>query len=299
MPVDLKKITRGREKRPPKVLIYGQHGVGKTTFAAGIPGALFLDSDRGSHRLDVAARVVPESWKEFCEWLTAIERGEVKCDALVLDSLTQLEQFSHAEFFGQESLATWQGGYGKGDNYAIMRWREIVAQLERIWRAGKPVVIVGHCTIKTFNDPIGPSYDQYLISAQQSLAGLVAQWADYVLFAKPSKIELQKVDGENKAMGYGETRLYTRPSPGYWAKARGTTIFPENIGLSWMAFQAAIEADEQREAALRTEIGTMLKALSDDALVKKTNDFLASNPGALVETRNRLAEIQKEREGKK
>src|ERR1700690_1611316 len=35
--IDLKRITRGKESLPPRVLVYGFEGVGKTRFAVGAP----------------------------------------------------------------------------------------------------------------------------------------------------------------------------------------------------------------------------------------------------------------------
>jgi hypothetical protein len=295
MAIDLKKITKGREHRPPKGLIYGLHGTGKTTFISGIPGAFVLDTDRGSHKHDVTQRVVPETWTEAKEWLAAIEGGAVKCDALVVDSVTQLEALMHAELFESEGMAAWKGGYGKGADRALMHWREMVALFERIWRQGKTVFLVGHVKIKTFNDPLGPAYDQYLLSAEVQAAGLINQWVDYVLFARERVLMQKTGEDERKAVSGGDVRLYTRGTPAYWAKARGTTLFPESLVLGWQDFMAAVNADDSRSDVLRKEIDELCVALADEKVTAAAKDFLQKNPTALVETRNRLVELFKER----
>ena len=86
MGVDLKKLSKGRQDRPPRVLLYGMDGIGKTTMAAGAPNPLVIDVNKGSHKLDVQ-RVIPDSWDEVGEWTQAVERGDVKCGTVVYDTV--------------------------------------------------------------------------------------------------------------------------------------------------------------------------------------------------------------------
>src|SRR5579872_5187720 len=79
MAVDMNRILKGKVDRPPRVVVYGFDGVGKTGFAAGAPNVFFLDANKGSFKYNVD-RVLIESWDETYEWLVAIENGEIKCD---------------------------------------------------------------------------------------------------------------------------------------------------------------------------------------------------------------------------
>ena len=40
----LDKVRSGRRPRPPKVIVYGGPKVGKSSFAAGIPNAIFIQT---------------------------------------------------------------------------------------------------------------------------------------------------------------------------------------------------------------------------------------------------------------
>jgi hypothetical protein len=296
MPLDLKRITKGREQRPPKAGIYGLQGVGKTTFALGAPDVFVLDADRGSHNYDVGQRLVPESWKEAKEALTAVETGLIKCKTLVLDSVTALEALAHKELFGDEAMARWDGGYKHGEGHALMHWREIVAQLERIWRGGKIVLWVGHSTIGKFNDPKGPSYDRYGIALQSEVAGLLSQWSDFVFFARED-VEMVSVSPKSRkkmAVSQGVKRLYSRWTPAYDAKARGV-LFPEEILMSWGDFEKALAEEETRVSAVGSEIEEMLAELKDEKLTETVRKFLKDKPQGLLDARNRVAAIVKER----
>lgn len=39
------EITRGKIQKAKKVVIYGPEGIGKSTFAARFPGAVFIDTE--------------------------------------------------------------------------------------------------------------------------------------------------------------------------------------------------------------------------------------------------------------
>jgi hypothetical protein len=295
MTIDLSKITKGRQERRPRVLVYGPSAIGKTTFAAGAPSPFVIDADKGSHNLDVH-RLVPSSWDEARECMTAVEKGDIQCDSLILDSVTELEALSYAALFGGEAIDSWNKGYGRGDTRAIQEWREVLAQLERIWMKGKGVVIVAHTVVKRFEDPTLPSgYDRFEIAARKQLAQLLTQWVDYVLFCREDVTPLGK-DAKNKAVTTGVRYAYTRRMPAYDAKARGTTQFPDKISLSWAEFDAAIKNDSGRLVALTREISEMLAKIADKALEKQVRDYIKDYPSGVSEAHNRLVAILEERE---
>jgi AAA domain len=285
--IDLKRITEGKQAREPRVLIYSADGVGKTRFAAGAPDPFFIDVNRGSLQYDVK-RAVPESWSEVLEWVGAVESGAVKCKTLVIDSISDLEHMGNAEFFPNTTIDKWDGGYGRGEGYALTRWRELLSSLERVWMGGKAVILVAHMTVKRFDDPTGPGYERYEVAARQRLAGLLRQWVDYVLFANLD-VTGQKVGGDTKFVTSGTRWIHTQRSPAFDAKSRGTTLFPEKILLSWTDFAQARAADSARVEELKREIDSMLKEIGDKKLDEIVREYLRANPGMVVEARNRVA----------
>lgn len=48
------EITRGKIQKAKKVVIYGPEGIGKSTFAARFPGAVFIDTEGSTNDMDVA-----------------------------------------------------------------------------------------------------------------------------------------------------------------------------------------------------------------------------------------------------
>lgn len=298
MTIDMKQITKGKQNRDPRVLLYSADGVGKTRFAAGAPDPFFIDVNRGSFEYDVQ-RVVPDTWTEVMEWIHAVERGDVKCKTLAIDSVSDLEHMANAEFFPGTTIDKWDGGYGRGETFALTRWRELLALLERVWNKGHTVVLIGHMTVKKFDDPAGPSYDRYEVALRSKLAGLLRQWVDYVLFANLETSQ-QKVGGSTKAVSTGTRWIYTQRSPAFDAKSRGTTLFPDRILLAWDEFAKARAADTERSETLRREIKEMIAEIGDKKLDEAVKEYLKAHPGMIVEAHNRVTarfeELGKEQE---
>lgn len=287
MTIDLKRISEGKQNREPRVLLYSADGVGKTKMAAGAPDPFFIDVNRGSLQYDVK-RVLPDTWTEVMEWVAAVEHGAVKCKTLVIDSVSDLEHMGNQEFFSGSTIDKWDGGYGRGETYAVTRWRELLGSLERVWASGKSIVLIGHMQVKNFSDPLGASYDRHELALRQKIAGLLRQWVDFVLFATLETAQ-QKVGGETKVVSSGTRWIHTQRSPAFDAKSRGTTLFPERILLSWDEFAKARAADTERALAFRKEIDAMLVEINDKTLDTQVKEYLRANPGMIVEARNRVA----------
>ena len=287
MAVDLKRVMRGKVALPPRAVVYGFEGVGKSTFAAGAPNLVFLDANMGSLQLDVA-RVFVETWVETYDWLDAIERGEVGCDNVALDVVSDFERLSHAHLFPGTTISKFEGGFNKGDDVAVMEWTRLLYHLERVWMKGKGIIIVSHATVKKFEDPTGPGYERFEIAARKPLAHLLRGWADYVLFAREEVIRAAEKNKPVKATTTGERWIYTRRTPAYDAKARGTSLFPERIPLSWDAFVQAIREDASRGEAMRGELAAMLAEIGDKAYEKQVLDWVKQYPTGLVDAFNRV-----------
>lgn len=285
--IDLKKISSGKQERAPRVTVYGFDGVGKTRFAAGAPDPFFIDVNKGSSAYDVQ-RVTPDTWPETQEWIEAVEKGKVKCQSLVIDALGDLEHQGNVEFFPGTTITKYDGGYGKGEDLAVARWREMLASIERVWLSGKAIIFIGHTQVKHFDDPTGPGFDRFELAMRGKIAGLIRQWSDYVLFARED-ISQQKVGGDVKAVTNGTRWLHTQRSPAFDAKSRGTTLFPERILLSWDEFAKARSADAERVEAFKKEIRIMLDEIGDKKLDEMVKEYLRANPGMVVEARNRVA----------
>jgi hypothetical protein len=286
--VDLKRIVKGKVTRPPRVVLYGFEGVGKTTMAAGAPNVFFLDANKGSSKLDVE-RVEIDSWDETFDWLEAIEHGQVKCDNVALDVLSDFEIMSHAKLFPNSTITKYEGGYGKGDDVAVMEWRRLLAQVERVWMSGKGIIFIAHAKVQKFEDPTGPGYERFELACRKQVAALLKGWSDYVFFARENVTHAVVEKGKPaKVSTTGERWIYTKRMPAYDAKARGTALFPDKLPLSWDEFARAVKEDDTRGDQMRKELDAMLAEIGDKAFEKVVRDWIKQYPAGLVDAFNRV-----------
>ena len=81
------QITRGKRARAQKVVIYGPEGIGKTTFAAEFPNAVFIDTEGSTDNMDVARLDKPTSWTMLINEIAFIKANPTECGTLVIDTI--------------------------------------------------------------------------------------------------------------------------------------------------------------------------------------------------------------------
>lgn len=247
------KITSTKKLRPPRVIIYGDHGVGKTTFAASAGNALFIATEDGQDRVNARAvefapgRTVATSLSEVLDAIEYVASGKAECDTLVIDSLDWLEPLVWRHVCTRDGKADIEAyGYGKGYTAATDMWRTVFAALDAVRDAGIAVVCIAHQRVERFNDPLADPYDRYGIKLHKGACAVAEEWSDAILFAA-QEVGTKQVDvGFNRkvtrAIG-GDRVMHTQGQPAFEAKNRYG--LPETLPLSWDALITAITATEK------------------------------------------------------
>ena len=113
----LQMVTVGREAQPPRIMVYGSEGVGKSTFAANAPKTVFIQTEDGLSEIDCSKLPLATSFDEVVRQLTAIRDEEHEFGTLALDSLDWLERLIWdrvCQDYGVKCIEKADGGYGKG-----------------------------------------------------------------------------------------------------------------------------------------------------------------------------------------
>jgi hypothetical protein len=244
MAISLDSLRRGGEVLPPRLLVYGVAGVGKTSLAASAPNPVFLQTEDGLGLLDAATFGVLRSYADVQEALDALYQQDHAFQTVVLDSLDWLEPL----IWRKTALANnWadieQPGFGKGYLAALDHWRGFLDGMNTLRsERGMGVILLAHADIKRFDSPETEPYDRYVIKLQQRAAALVQEHVDAVLFAN-YRISTIKTDvGFKKqvvrGVSGGDRLLHTIERPAFLAKNRfglkGT------IELDWPKLAAGI-----------------------------------------------------------
>ena len=250
----LASITKGKRPTPFRLLIHGVDGVGKSSFAAAAPAAIFLGPEDGTNHLDVARFPVPTSWEDVMDALRTLAADKGGFETLAIDSLDWLEPlvWKHVcETAGVKTIEEVSGGYGKGYVAALDEWRRFLAALEYLQRVqGMHVVLVGHSLIKAFRNPEGEDFDRYTLKLHDKAAALCREWSDGVYFAQFETFSVKDKTKRVKGVSTGARLLFTQRTAAFDAKDRYG--LPDRIPLDWAEFQAA--AAKVRPADIQTMV---------------------------------------------
>lgn len=272
--MSLQSLVKGRQQQPVRVMVHGPEGVGKSTFAAGAPKAIFLATEDGTAQLDITRFPAPRTWTEVLDAVRLLTLETHDFSALVLDTLDWLEPLIWEHLCVASKVASIEdvgGGYGKGYVAALDQWRVFLAALEALRRA-KPmhIVMLAHSNIKTFKNPEGEDFDRYELKLNAKAGGLVKEWCDAVLFAKFETHAARDARTKRfRGISTGERVLHTEWNAAFDAKNRYS--LPDELPLSWADFYAAVQLqDAAKSPELLSEVQGKLRALEGDALARGT-----------------------------
>lgn len=236
-------ITRGKQTRPQKIVIYGPEGIGKTTLAAQFPEPLFIDTEKGTSHVDVARIQLEKdtSWDDLLSIIDEVAKEDV-CKTLVIDSVDWTEQIATESIcrkYRQPSIEAF--GYGKGYTYIAEEISKLLAKLDLVLASGKHVVLIAHAKMRKQELPDeGGAFDRWEMKLSRQTAPIVKEWADAVLFINYRVYVSTSETGHGKATG-GKRVIYTTHAPTWDAKNR--VGLPDCIeDLSFNSIRALIDA---------------------------------------------------------
>jgi hypothetical protein len=271
-------VVKGKIAKPPRVLIYGVEGVGKSTFAAAAPSPIFLGAEDGTSELDTARFPEPKTWRDVLDAIAVLTHEPHDYQTLAIDTLDWLEPLcwshtcsSRRDKNGRAYESIEDFGFAKGYVYALDGWRQMLAALDAMRaRRGMGIVLLAHSWVKAFKNPVDEDYDRYELKLHAKAGGLIKEWSDEVLFASYETYSHKK-DGRVRGVSTGARVLYTQRTAAWDAKNRHD--LPEMLPLSWEAFADALVAHTPApagsiEAAI---LGMLTDGVSDDIRTRVRN----------------------------
>lgn len=211
----LDAVKTGREKVPRRTLIYGAHGVGKTTWAAGWPNPVLIPTEDGYHHIDVPHGPLIKTVAGLQQAIKDVTESDF--DTVILDSIDWAEKLIVEELDASNFDQSW----GKGAVEIGHRVSKLLLLLNGCRDAGKHVVLVGHQHIAKIVRTDGKEYGSHTVNLTKHAARVVCEWADEVLFAETDiivKSSESKFGGI--AVDKGTRSLHTASSPLFDAKNR-------------------------------------------------------------------------------
>lgn len=248
----LAKIKRGRENLPPRILLYGIEGIGKSTFAAGAPSPVFIQTEDGLSTLDVARFDLCSKYPEVLENLRGLRDETHEFQTVVIDSLDWLERLVHEWVVQQDGATSIElacGGYGRGYKKALDHFRDLIQILDQLRAQGMIVILVAHSKTERFEDPEHPAYDRFTPRLHKDANALFCEWCDTIGFAtRKTAIKTTETNNGGKRVlatgvgaGGGGRILRVNGSPACVAKNRYG--ISDELPLNWVDFVRAMTGE--------------------------------------------------------
>ena len=215
-------ITTGKIKTAQKVVIYGQEGVGKSTFASKFPNPVFIDTEGSTKQLDVARFDPPSSWEMLLQQVGYIKENPSLFQTLVIDTADWAEKLCIRQVCGKaqkEGLEDF--GWGKGYVYVQEEFGKLLNKLEEVIQVGVNVVVTAHAQMKKVEQPdeMG-SYDRWELKLTKQCSPMLKEWADMLLFANYKTIVVNTGEKKYKGQGGQQRIMYTTHTAAWDAKNR-------------------------------------------------------------------------------
>lgn len=226
-------LVVGKQELPPRICIYGTHGIGKSTLASVFPNPIFISTEDGIDGLDVTSFPKATHIGDVVESIKTLIKEEHDFKTVVVDTVDWLVE----PLIVDDVEATHEAkelAYGKGQMFVAESFREILQGLDALRRKrDMNVVLLAHANIVKFESPMTEPYDRYQPKLPNRCSALLQEWVDVLGFAAFKVIIKKTESGFNKetARGVttGERLLHLVENPAYLAKNRYAC--PDNIEL--------------------------------------------------------------------
>lgn len=242
------EISRGKITKAQKVVTYGPEGIGKSTFFSQFPDPVFSDIEESTKDLDTRRFTdKPESFAALLEQAKYVRDNPHICGSYIVDSADWAERLAIKDVCNR---ANKQGiedfSYGKGYMYVYEEFGKLLNILQEIVEKGVNVGISAHAVMRKFEQPdeFG-SYDRWELklinSPKCSIAAMLKEWADMVLFANYETFVVTDDNKKAKAQG-GKRVMYTSHHPCWDAKNRKG--LPEKLNFDFKEIAHCLPSKE-------------------------------------------------------
>lgn len=225
--MSLAKATKGRLIEARRVLLYGVHGCGKSTWGVQWPNHVLLDTEKSTEDLNVHTRVTIESVDDILTTTKEVATMEQKpCDTFIIDSFDWAVKMFTDQFCqlkNKKTLADFDFGKGKEGIENIVQ--NYLKSLTKIASRGIDVVLICHARYEKIEPPNAPSYKKYAPKMVDTVSAMTQEWATDVLFIESEFLTKTEDEGFNRERSIvidstANRVMHTTDTPSHFAKNR-------------------------------------------------------------------------------
>jgi hypothetical protein len=255
--VELSKRQATCIKPPPRLVLYGEVKIGKTTFATSAPNVCLIATEDGALAVDVPRLPTDgkcKTWQDVLDCARALRDDEHDFKWAALDTANGAEALCQQmvvarDFDGHLNPGKGHDGfsaYGKGDKAVAQEYRALLAILDDIQqKRGVGVILLAHAGLHKTGNALGADFQKFGADMNKNTWALVAGWADQIGYAcREMRVSIRDGEIKAKANAIGAERwIKFEGGPGLDAGGRVGYEMPEKILLSWDDYAAALKTD--------------------------------------------------------
>ncbi|MEI6628629.1 MAG: ATP-binding protein [Alphaproteobacteria bacterium] len=247
--IDLKNANPKVIYVPPKIILYGRNGIGKSRFALKAPNPIFLDLDENIYELPITSNktlgIPIKTYEDVMAFFGILFNQDHEFKTLVVDSLSSLEKLVIEKVLkdsNKSSLASFQ--YGQGYQKMMPLWEDFLQKLKNLWEYKKIIIILlAHFKEKREENLTGASYLQYKINLYEKASELLRNWCSCVLFADDEIIlEDEAIEFNRKISKVKNSTRVIHTDGGTTFLAKNTYNLPPKLPLDWNVLFNHIQA---------------------------------------------------------
>lgn len=215
---------------PPKIIIYGEPGVGKTTLAAEAQ-SLLVDCENGAGSIPGLSRTpYLKSWSEMQAWLADIaQNGAGEHTIIAIDTLdwmiTRIKDYVVADLDGDKTITNTlgksHGGYAKGREVVQnIVYRNLLPLLNQINDRGIAIILLAHAKCEKSVTPEGFDRTMAIPDIEPWIRAPFTEWVDAVIYVRQDRVMVTEGSGT--------------------VLAKNRYQLPPEIPLSWAQLAAGI-----------------------------------------------------------